>query len=84
MIPTEAIPGHTTMTTDNIIGVVHNAHIQVLIHTILTTTLHTTDHLDIGALQFTPETAANHTLDPPINQLRKAHTNLLHNSKSTR
>ena len=50
MIPTEAIPGHTTGTTDNIIGVVHDAHIQVLIHIIPTTALHTTDHFHIGAL----------------------------------
>ena len=78
MIPTETIPGHTTGTIDNIIGVVHNTHIQVLIHTILTKTLHTADHLHIGALQLTPETEANHTLNLPTNQLRKAHTNLLH------
>ena len=49
MIPTEAIPGHTTGTTDDIIGVVHDAHIQVLVHIVLTTTLHTIDHLHIGA-----------------------------------
>ena len=79
MIPTEAIPGHTTGTTDDIIGVVHNAHIQVLIHIVLTVTLHTTDHLHIGVLQLTPETAADHALNPPTNLLRKDHTNLLHN-----
>ena len=50
MAPTEAIPGHTTGTTDNITGVVHATHTQVLIHIILTTTLYITDHLHIGAL----------------------------------
>ena len=79
MIPTEAIPGHTTGTTDNITGVVHNAHTQVLIHIVLTMTLHTADHLHIGALQLTPENTADYALNQPINQLRKAHTNLLHN-----
>ena len=47
MTPTEAVPGHATGTTDNISGVVHDAHTQVLIHTILTTTPHTTDQLHI-------------------------------------
>ena len=79
MTPTKAIPGHTIGTIDDITGVVHNAHTQVLIHIILTMTLHTTDHLHIGALQLTPETAADHTLDQPTNQLRKPHTNLCHN-----
>ena len=79
MVPTEAILGHTTGTTGNIIGVVHDAHIQVLIHIILTAPLHTADHLHIGTLQLTSETAADHALDLPTNQLRKPHTNLLHN-----
>ena len=47
MIPTEAIPGHTTGTTDNIIGVLHDAHTQALIDIILTMTLHITDHIHI-------------------------------------
>ena len=72
MIPTEAIPGHTTGTTDNIIGVVPDTNTQVLIHIILTVTLHTSDHLHIGALQHTPETTSDHALDQPTNQLRKA------------
>ena len=79
MIPTEAIPGHTTGTTDDIMRVAHDVHIQVLIHIILNVTLHTTDHLHIGALQLTSETAADHALDQTTNQLRKTHTNLLHN-----
>ena len=79
MTPTEAVPGHTTGTTDDITGVVHNAHTQVLIHIFLTVTLHTTDHLHIGALQFPPETTVDHALDQPTNHLRKAHTNLIHN-----
>ena len=48
--PTEAIPGHTTGITDDITGVVHDAHSQVLIHIILTTTLHITGHLPTEAL----------------------------------
>ena len=79
MIPMEAIPGHTTGTTDDTIGVLYDPHTQVLIHIILTATLHTTDHLHIGALQLTPETTADHTLNQPTNQLRKACTNLHHN-----
>ena len=82
MTPTEAVPGHTTGTTDDITGVVHDAHTQVLIHIIFATTLHTADHLHIGALQLTPETAADHTLDQPTNQLRKASTNLYHNQST--
>ena len=53
MIPTDSVPGHTTRTTDDIIGVTHDAHTQLLIHIILATTLHT------------PETTAGHALDPP-------------------
>ena len=45
MTPTEAIPGHITGTTDNVTGVVHDAHTGVLTHIILATTPHTTDHL---------------------------------------
>ena len=45
MTPTEAIPGHTTGITDDITGVVHDAHALALIHIILTVTLHITDHL---------------------------------------
>ena len=81
MIPTEAVPGHTTGTTDDSIGLVHDDQIQVLIHIFLTVTLHTADYLHIGALQLTPETAAEHTLDQTTNQLRKTHANLHHNPK---
>ena len=38
MTPTEAIPGHTTGTSDDITGVVHDVHTQVLTHIIFTTT----------------------------------------------
>ena len=76
---TEAIPSQITGTTEDITGIIHNAHTQVFIHIILVVTLHTTDHLPTGAHQLTQETAAVHTVNQPINQLRKAHTNLLHN-----
>ena len=69
MIPTQAVPGDTTGTTDNITGVVHKAHTQVLMHSILAMTLPATDHLHIGALQLTPENAADHTLNQPTNLL---------------
>ena len=75
----EAVPSQIIGTTEDITGVIHNAHTQVLIHTVLITALHITDHLHTGAHQLTHETAAVHALDQPINQLRKAHTNLLHN-----
>ena len=63
MIPTEAVICNITGSTDNITGVVHNTHTQGLIHIILTTTLHTADHLLIGALHLTPEATADHTLN---------------------
>ena len=40
MTPTEAIPGHTSGTTDDITGVVHATHIQALIHIVLTVPEH--------------------------------------------
>ena len=52
---------------------------QVLIHIFLTMSLHIIDHLHIGALQLTAETAVDHAFDKPTNQLRKADTNLHHN-----
>ena len=81
MIPTETIPGHTTGITYAITGVVHDAHTQVLIHTVLTVTLHITDHLHIGALQLIPGIAADHALNQPTNPPRKPHTNLHHSPK---
>ena len=79
IIPTGAIPGHTKGTTEDIRGVVHNAHTQTLIHIVLTVTLHTADHLYTGAHQLPQEIAADHTLDQPTGQLRKPHTNLHQN-----
>ena len=79
MTPTEAIQGHTIGTTDDITGVIYDDHTQVLIHIILTMTLHTADHLHTGAHQLTQEIAADHTLDQPTGQLRKPHTNLHQN-----
>ena len=78
MTPTEAILGHTTGMTDTITGVVHDTHTQTLIHIILTTTLHITDHLFSEALQFTTETTSDHAPNQPINPPRKPHTNLCH------
>ena len=81
MTPTESIPGHTTGITDAITGVLHNAHTQTLIHILLTTTLHIEYHLHVGVLQLTQETAADHALDQPTNQLRKPCINLHHISE---
>ena len=78
MTPTEAIPGHTTGITDAITGVLHDGPTQTLMHIILTMTLHTADHLHIGALQLTTETTPDYTLNQPTNQLRKPHINLHH------
>ena len=78
MIPTEAIPGHTTWITDNITGVIQNTYTQTLTHTILTVTHHITDHLHIEDLQLTPEMAADHALDQPTNPPRMPHTILHH------
>ena len=70
---------HTTGTTEDITGIVYGAHTQVLIHIILIMTLHTADHLHIGALQLTQETTADHALDQATNQTRKPRTNLHYN-----
>ena len=78
MTPTEAIPAHTTGITDNITGVLHDAHTQVHIHIILTMTLHITDHLHTEALQLTLDIEADHTLNQPTNPPRKPCTNLHH------
>ena len=78
MLPTEAIPGHTTGITDDITGVVHDTHTQILTHIILTMTLHIADHLHIKVLQLTPEFTADHTPDQPTNPPRKPHTNPCH------
>ena len=78
MTPTEAIPGHTTGITDDITGVVYDAHTQTLIYIVLTVTLHITDHQPTEALQLTPEIAADHALNQPTNPPRKPHTALHH------
>ena len=78
MTPTESIPGCTTGTTDDITGVLHNAHTQTLIHIILIVTLHITDHLPTEPLQLTPGITADHTPNQPTNQPRKPGINLCH------
>ena len=69
--PTEAIPGHSIGTTDDITRVIHNTHTEVLICTILTTTPYIKDHLHTGAHQPTQNTTAYHSLGQPTNQCRK-------------
>ena len=76
MTLTEAIPSQITGTTENITGVIHDTHTQVLMHIILTMTVHTTNHLHTGAHQLTQEITADHALSQPTGQLRKPHTNL--------
>ena len=49
MTPTEAILGPTIGTTNNHTEVIHDTHTQVLMHIILTMTLHTAYHLHTGA-----------------------------------
>ena len=78
MTPTEAVPGHIIGTTDDITGVVHTNHTQILIHTILTMTLHIEDHLHTGTHQPTQETATDHALDQPTTQLSQLCINLHH------
>ena len=73
MIPTKAIPGHTTGTTDDITGVIHGAQTQVLIHIILAMTLHTTDHLHIGATKIAPCQSSSQFRRPQ----GKSHTNTI-------
>ena len=78
MIPTEAISGHTTGTTDAITGVLPSAYTQMPIHITLTMTPHIRDYLCIEALQLNLETTADHNLDQHTNQLRKPHTKSHH------
>ena len=78
MIPTKAIPGHTTGITDGLTEVVHDAHTQLLTHIVLAMMLHITDYLHIEALQLTPEITADHTINQPTNLPRKPYTNLHH------
>ena len=56
MIPTEAAPGHTIGIADNITGILHDAHTQMLISTILE------GHLLTEAHQLTHEIAADNVL----------------------
>ena len=79
MTPTETILGPTIGTTNDNTGIIHDAHTRVLIHIILTMTLHTADHLQTGAHQLTQEITADHALDQPTIQLRKPCINLHHN-----
>ena len=81
MTLTKAVQGQITGTTEDITGVIHDAHTQVFIHIVLITTLHIADYLHTGAHQLTQEIEEDHALIPPTNQLRKAHTNLLYNPK---
>ena len=74
MIPTEAIPGHTTGTTDTIIGVLNDAITQVtIIHAV---THHIALHLPTGALQLILENAADHDPNQHTNQVIKPCINL--------
>ena len=73
IIPTKAILGHTIGITDDITEVIHDAHTQILISTILTMTLHMEGHLHIGVHQLTHGIAADHALNQPTGQLRKPH-----------
>ena len=78
MIPTEDAPGHIIGTADNITGVLHDAHTQMLISTVLAVTLHIEGHLLIEAHWLTHEITADHALDQPTGQLRKPHIRIHH------
>ena len=52
-------------------GVIHDAHTQTLISTILAMTLHIEGHLHTGVHQLTQEITADHALSQPTGQLRK-------------
>ena len=73
IIPTEAVLGHIMGTEDDITEVIHDAHTQILISTILAKTPHIEGHLHIGVHQFTHGIAADHTPDQHTGQLRKPH-----------
>ena len=76
--PTEAILGHTTGTADGITGVIHDAHTQTCIYTILAMTLHIEGHLHTGAHQLTQKITADYISDQPTGQLRKLHIRIHH------
>ena len=69
MIPTEDAPGHIVGTAENITGVLHN--VQMLISTVLTTTLYIEGHLLTEAPWLTHVITADHALDQPTGWLRK-------------
>ena len=70
MIPKEATLGHIIGTADNITGVLHDTHPQILISTVLTMTLHIEGNLLIEAHLLTHKITADHTLNQPTSQLR--------------
>ena len=78
--PPEAIPGHTTDTADAIAGVLPDTQTQMPIHITLTMTPHIRDHLHTEAHQPTLGTTADHDLDQHINQPRRHHTKIHHDS----
>ena len=75
--PIEAILGHSTGTVDDITGVIHDTHTQMLISTVLAVILYREGHLYTEAHQLTHEITADHTLDQPTGQL-KGHCIRLH------
>ena len=74
--PTDAILGHSIGTPDNITGVLHDP--QMLISTILTTTLHIECHLHTGTHQLPHVIVANHSLSQPTGQLQKPDIRIHH------
>ena len=79
VIPTEAIPGHTTGTADVITGVLPSAYTEMPIQIALAMTPHIGDHPHTEALQLSLETTTDHNLDQHINQPRRPHTKIHHN-----
>ena len=75
---TEAAPDHTIGSTEDTIGVVHNAHPPPLMYANPTMIHHIADHLHIEAILLTPEIVVGHTLDQPTHPLEKICTDLLH------
>ena len=78
VIPTETVQSHITGITNVIMGVLHDAHVLVIIHIIHAVTLHLTDHLHTEGLQITLEITADYAPDQPTNQPENSHINLHH------
>ena len=75
---TDTVLSHTRGTADDITRVIHDAHTQMPMSTILTVTLCIEGHLHTRAHQHIHEITADCILEQPTGQLRKPHIRIHH------